>query len=80
MSHGLVLGAVHLRVGFRDVRGGVTIWQAASVDEAIALAETEAGEYIENVGRYVGLAQSFEMFFEPCIGAEIFSLIRFKRS
>ena len=54
----------------------ITVWQAASDDEAIALAETEATEYADGVGRYLGLAQSFEMSDEPQAGAEIYSLIR----
>lgn len=54
----------------------ITVWQAASDDEAIASAECEAAEYADGIGRYLGLAQSFEMSDEPGIGAEVYSLIR----
>jgi hypothetical protein len=54
----------------------ITLWQAGSPDEAIALAEAEATEYAHGVGRFLGLAQSFEMFDEPRPGAEVYSLIR----
>ncbi len=54
----------------------ITVWQAASADDAIALAEGEATKYADGIGRYLGLAQSFEMSDEPRIGAEIYSLIR----
>jgi hypothetical protein len=54
----------------------ITIWQTGSADHAIELAEVDAEEYTEGIGRYLGLAQSFEMYAEPGAGAEIFSLIR----
>lgn len=55
----------------------VTIWDASSEDEAIALAEAEAEEYADDVSaRYLGLAQSYRMYDHPGVGAEIFSLIR----
>lgn len=54
----------------------LTVWQAASDDEAIALAEVEATEYADGIGRYLGLAQSFEMSDEPRSGSEVYSLIR----
>ena len=54
----------------------ITVWHAASADDAIALAESEATEYADGIGRYLGLAQSSEMSDEPRIGTEIYSLIR----
>ena len=55
----------------------ITLWQAASIDEAIALAEAEAAEY-ERDGSlaYAGLAQAYELFDAPAHGAEVFSLMR----
>ena len=54
----------------------ITLWQAGSPDEAIERAETEAVEYAEGIGEYLGLAQSFQLFDEPTDGSEVFSLIR----
>ncbi|GAA3598208.1 hypothetical protein GCM10022223_11930 [Kineosporia mesophila] len=55
----------------------VTLWRAATPDEAIALAEEEAAEYGEIVGaEYLGLAQCFTMFDTPEHGCEVFSLMR----
>jgi hypothetical protein len=55
----------------------ITIWKATDFDEAIALAETEAAEYVTGMDMtYIGLAQSFHLFGEPSVGQETFSLIR----
>ena len=58
----------------------VTIWQAASVDDAIALAEAEAEEYAESIAEapspHRGLAQAYILSDTPQHGAEVFSLIR----
>lgn len=58
----------------------ITLWRAASIDEAIALAETEAEDYAKTVvgapGPYLGLAQGCELEDEPGHGAEVFSLMR----
>ena len=55
----------------------ITIWQAKSEDEAIALAESEAWDYIEDTdATYLGLSQCFHMFESPTSGKEVFSLIR----
>ena len=64
-----------------DIREGmyeerITIWHAESADHAIELAEVDAEDYADGIGRYLGLAQSFEMYAEPRAGVEIFSLIR----
>jgi hypothetical protein len=55
----------------------VTLWQAKSSEEAIALAEVEATDYIEGIGlTYLELAQSFHLFEPPGSGKEVFSLTR----
>jgi hypothetical protein len=55
----------------------VTLWRAPDSDEALARAEAEATDYAaDNDGRYLGLAQGFELFDEPGDGAEVFSLTR----
>jgi hypothetical protein len=56
----------------------VTIWRAGSFDEAIELAEAEAGEYVEalTLTRYMGLAQAYAMADNPGQGAKVFSLVR----
>ncbi len=56
----------------------VTIWRAASFDEAVASAEAEAAAYaghLDNV-EFTGLTQAFHMFEAPASGAEVFSLMR----
>lgn len=53
------------------------MWYASSPDEAIELAEQEAGEYGSSVGsEYTGLAQSYWLEEEPGQGAVTFSLLR----
>jgi hypothetical protein len=61
----------------------ITVWRGKDEDDAIRLAEQEAAQYNEGITdsphptRYVGLAQSFELYDEPGTpGAEVFSLIR----
>jgi hypothetical protein len=55
----------------------ITVWRAMSFEEAIALAEAEAGDYAELVGsRYLGLAQAYHLFDEIGHGVEVYSLIR----
>ena len=55
----------------------VTVWKAASFDDAIALAEAEATEYAADVdGEYLGLAQAYLMADPLQHGAEVFSLLR----
>jgi hypothetical protein len=45
--------------------------------EAVELAEAEAGEYAGTVdGRYLGLAQAYQLADEIGHGVELFSLIR----
>lgn len=52
------------------------LWQASSLDEAIARAEIEAAEYAGADDRYLGLAQAFALADEPGDGVEVYSLIR----
>jgi hypothetical protein len=55
----------------------ITVWRASSPDEAVTLAEAEAGEYAADVaGEYLGLAQVYSMDDQPGHGAELFSLLR----
>ena len=55
----------------------MTLWHADSVEEAFALAEAEAAEYVEALDlKYLGLAQSFHLASTPKSGGEVFSLIR----
>ncbi len=54
----------------------VTLWQATSLEEAIALAEAEALEYADEDDDYLDLAQAFKLFDDPSSGAEVFSLMR----
>jgi hypothetical protein len=55
----------------------VTLWRAASFEEAVAEAEAEANEYAELVGcHYLGLAQSYQLVDLPGHGAEVYSLMR----
>ena len=58
-------------------RNGSPSAQAGSSEDATALAEDEARAYASDTGgRYLQLAQSFEMYDDPAPGAEIFSLVR----
>jgi hypothetical protein len=56
----------------------VTLWRAVSADDAIAQAESEAGEYTSDLNmEYVGFAESYELADDPTVsGAEVFSLMR----
>lgn len=56
----------------------ITLWRAASFDEAIALAEAEVREYARDLDAdYTGLAQSYRLADDPADqGAEVFSLVR----
>jgi hypothetical protein len=57
----------------------ITLWRARSADEAIELAEREAGEYSDG-GRieFIGFSQSYRIYQEDGIGVgtEVFSLLR----
>jgi hypothetical protein len=56
----------------------ITLWRAASFDDAILQAEREAREYANALGAvsYLGLAQSFQLYDPPGAGTEVFSLMR----
>jgi len=54
----------------------VTLWLAGSAEEAIDRAESEAVEFAEPTGTYLGLAQSFHLFSGLEDGVEVFSLMR----
>lgn len=54
----------------------VTLWQASSLEEAIALAEDEAEEYAGDEDEYLEIAQAYQLYDEPGHGAEVFSLMR----
>ncbi|HEY3562412.1 MAG TPA: hypothetical protein VGL05_33330 [Kribbella sp.] len=58
----------------------ITLWLAASAEEAIERAEAEALEYAgsieESPDSYLGIAQSYRLFDAPADGAEVFSLMR----
>jgi hypothetical protein len=56
----------------------ITLWQAATFDEAIELAEADAEAYAATLGEaeYAGLAQVFALPESPRHGAEVYSLIR----
>jgi hypothetical protein len=66
----------HRNLGAYEER--ITLWQAASFDEAIVLAENEARDYAHDLETttYAGLAQAYQLFDQPGHGAEIFSLMR----
>lgn len=56
----------------------ITLWRAASFDDAIVLAEAEVREYAQNLDAdSTGLAQSYQLADDPADqGAEVFSLVR----
>ena len=54
----------------------ITLWQATSVEEAIALAEAEAEDYAGDEDEYLEIAQAFLLYDAPTQGAEVFSLMR----
>lgn len=56
----------------------LTLWQAADLDAAIALAEGEAEAYAADLDGcvFAGLAQAYQLGGPPGHGAEVFSLMR----
>jgi len=55
----------------------ITLWQAANIDEAIQLAESEAADYASDGDKYLGLAQAYALYDEvQSQGVEVFSLLR----
>jgi hypothetical protein len=73
-----------VRCVFRsDSEGGslyeerLTLWQADNLDDAIAVAESEALAFAQTIDvEYLGLAQGYWLSVPPRNGAEIFSLCR----
>ena len=57
----------------------ITLWQATSLEEAIALAEAEALEYAGEMDEYLEIAQAYQLYDEPGHGVEVFSLMRTSR-
>ena len=73
-------GSRRLEPGEAAYEERITLWQAASAEAAIALAEAEAEEYADIVEcDYTGLAQSYLCEDAPAQGVEVFSLIRRSR-
>lgn len=64
--------------GMRLYEERITLWQSATAEEAIALAEAEAVDYASTLDgdEYLGLAQSYELSDLPGHGAELYSLMR----
>lgn len=66
--------------GVQTYEERITLWRAATGNEAIALAEVEARDYAATVmeapDTYLGLAQSYRLAEEPGHGAEVYSLMR----
>jgi hypothetical protein len=58
----------------------ITLWRAASIEDAVALAEAEGTDYAAGIeeapSSYLGFSQAFRLFDQPGHGAEIFSLMR----
>lgn len=55
----------------------ITIWRAASFEQAVELAERDAREYAVENAEYIGLSQVFHVFPNRLAsGAEVFSLLR----
>ncbi len=58
----------------------ITLWQATDVDEALKLAEDEAGMYAAEDDKYLEFAQAYALYedvgTEETQGTEIFSLLR----
>jgi hypothetical protein len=55
----------------------VTLWQAASVDAAVRLAEAEAARYGADMDvSYLGFAQAYRVEGEPRSGAEVLAQLR----
>jgi hypothetical protein len=55
----------------------ITLWRAASEDDAISRAEAEASSYTVTVGgTLLGLFQCYRVGEPPNDGSEVFSLIR----
>jgi len=56
----------------------ITVWRAASFDEAVSLAEDEAHQYAKDTdSEYIELAQAYHVYPKRLSsGSEVFSLMR----
>src|SRR5213083_2048593 len=55
----------------------ITLWRAASEDDAIARAQAEATQYATSFGwKALAMFQSYRLSTGPSDGGEVFSLIR----
>ncbi|MCW2586521.1 MAG: hypothetical protein JWN55_2037 [Frankiales bacterium] len=54
----------------------ITLWQARSLEDAIALAEAEAEDYAGDEDEYLDMAQAYQLPAAPGQGTEVFSLMR----
>ncbi len=54
----------------------ITLWEATSLEEAIALAEAEAVDYAGDMDEYLEIAQAYQLYDGPGQGTEVFSLMR----
>ncbi|MCW2601424.1 MAG: hypothetical protein JWM02_3253 [Frankiales bacterium] len=57
----------------------ITLWQATSLEEAIALAEADALDYADDTDEYLEICQAYQLDDGPKHGAEVFSLMRSSR-
>ena len=70
-------GPNDLQAGETAYEERITLWRAASADDAISLAEADAEEYADMLeSAYLGLAQAYHLAETPNHGSEVFSLIR----
>jgi Domain of unknown function (DUF4288) len=70
-------GPTDLQAGQTAYEERITLWRAASADDAISLAEADAEEHADTVeSEYLGLTQAYRLGEKPNHGAEVFSLIR----
>lgn len=69
-----------LPVGVSLFEERITIWQAATFEDAIGMAEDEARRYAGDIEwDYLGLAQAYRLVDPPGHGAEVYSLMRESR-
>lgn len=56
----------------------ITLWEAATFEDAVAEAEREGAAYVEGDADVIllDLAQAFRLFDPPASGQEVFSLMR----
>jgi hypothetical protein len=70
-------GPTDLQAGETAYEERITLWRAASAEDAISLAEADSEEYADTLeSAYLGFAQSYHLAETPDHGAEVFSLNR----